>query len=368
MAGASGALQGDRDGARRANLADEIDCADIDAQFERCGGDERANFAGLQFRFHREPALARKAAVMRGDGIFAEQRREIVSDAFGQAARIHENQRGAMLLHQLRDARVNLVPHFIRSNRAEFARRHFDGEIDVPALRHFDDHRSGAIAAHQKLSDQLDRLLRGGKADAHGRLRRQRFEPFERERKMRAALVVGDGVNFVHDDRLDGAQNFAALRGREQNVERFGRGDENVRRAIEHRAAFVHQRVAGAHGGADLRHQVAALARQLQNFAERGVEIFLNVVAERFQRRDVKDFGLIQQIAGDRFAHQPINAGEKRGQSFAGAGRRANEGAAPRKNLRPALLLRLGGRAEFVDEPFANERMRPFKRRNVEER
>ena len=227
---------------------------------------------------------------------------------------------------------------------------------------------AGRSLPARNCADQLDRLLRGGKADAHGRLRRQRFEPFERERQMRAALVVGDRVNFIHDHRAHRAQNFAALCGREQNVERFGSGNENVRRTVKHRAAFVHQSVAGAHGGANFRHQEAALARQLQDFAERHVEIFLNVVAERFERRDVKHFGLIQQIAGKRLAHQAINARQKRGQSFARTRRRANQCAAPRKNVRPALLLRLGGRAEFVDEPLANERMRPFKRRNVEER
>ena len=82
----------------------------------------------------------------------------------------------------------------------------------------------------------------------------------------------------------------------------------------------MHQRVAGAHGGANFGHQEAAFGGELQDFAERSVEIFLNVVTERFQRRNVEDFGLVAQFTGERFAHEPVNAGEKCGESFAGAG------------------------------------------------
>ena len=65
------------------------------------------------------------------------------------------------------------------------------------------------------------------------------------------------------------------------------------------------------------RHQQAALARQLQDFAERDFQVLLDVVAQRLQRRDVEDFGPVVQLAGERFADQPINAGEKRGQRLA---------------------------------------------------
>ena len=146
------------------------------------------------------------------------------------------------------------------------------------------------------MRDQLDRLLRGGKADAHRRPVGKRVEPFERKRQMRAALVVGDGVDFVHDHRLDVAQDLPALLRREQDVERFRRGHQNVRRALQHGAALVHQRVAGAHGGANLRHQQPALARQLQDFAERDFQIFLDVVAQRLQRRDVEHFGAVLRV------------------------------------------------------------------------
>ncbi len=47
VAGAADALQGDGDGARRADLADQVDRADIDAEFERGGGHHGAQLAVL---------------------------------------------------------------------------------------------------------------------------------------------------------------------------------------------------------------------------------------------------------------------------------------------------------------------------------
>ena len=60
VAGAADALQGDGDGARRADLADQIDGADIDAEFERSGGDDGAQFAVLQALLRRRGAAVRE--------------------------------------------------------------------------------------------------------------------------------------------------------------------------------------------------------------------------------------------------------------------------------------------------------------------
>ena len=134
---------------------------------------------------------------------------------------------------------------------------------------------------------------------------------------MRAALVAGDGMDFVDDHGVHVAQDFSALLRRQQDVQRFRGGDQDVRRALQHGAALVHEGVAGAHGGADFRHQQAALGRQLENFAERHFQILLDVVAQRLQRRDVQHLRAILKIAGQRLPDKPVNAGEKRGQGFA---------------------------------------------------
>ena len=92
------------------------------------------------------------------------------------------------------------------------------------------------------------------------------------------------------------------------------------------------------------------------------VQILLDVVAQSFQRRDVQDFGLIEQVAGEGFAHQHVNAGEERRQSLAGTGGSADQRSFFGENVRPTQFLRFRGRAEFGDEPLANERVRPFQR------
>jgi hypothetical protein len=135
-------------------------------------------------------------------------------------------------------------------------------------------------------------------------------------------------------------------------------------RALLHRAAFVHQGVAGAHRGAYLGHEETALAGEFQNLAQRHVEIFLNIVAERFERRDVQNLGLVLDLAGERLAHQAINACEKGRKSLTGTRRSANQRVLFGQNVGPALLLRFRRRAEFPREPLAHERMSPFEAGN----
>ncbi len=162
----------------------------------------------------------------------------------------------------------------------------------------------------------FDRLLRRRQADAR-RAVRQQVEPLKRNREVRAALVIGDRMDFVDDDGLDMAKDDAAAVGGEQDIQRLGRGDQDVRRALQHLAALFGQRVASAHGGANFRHQIAALGSQRKNLAQRAVKIFLDVVAQRLQWRDVEDFGAVAQRAVERLAHQTINADKECRQRFA---------------------------------------------------
>ena len=74
-----------------------------------------------------------------------------------------------------------------------------------------DDDRIRPAVAGKEMSDFFDRLLGRGKPDAHRRTIGQRLQPFERKRQMRAALVVGDRVDFIDDDGFDVAQDGAAL-------------------------------------------------------------------------------------------------------------------------------------------------------------
>ena len=93
VARAADALQKRRDRARRAELADEVDVADVDAELERGGGDQRFQLAALQPLLGLEPPLLGQAAVMGGDRVLAEPLGELARDALAHAARVDEDER-----------------------------------------------------------------------------------------------------------------------------------------------------------------------------------------------------------------------------------------------------------------------------------
>jgi hypothetical protein len=178
---------------------------------------------------------------------------------------------------------------------------------------------------------------------------------------VRTALVVGYGVNFIDDDSLDGFEDFAAFCRGEEDVQRFRRGNEDVRGADKHGAAFVSKRIAGTHCGANFGHEQAALSCELQDFSEWRLQVFLNVVAEGLERRDVEDLSAVGQISRKCLANKRVNADEECGKSFSRTGGGGDQRSLAGEDVRPALRLRLGWRAEAADEPFLNERVSPLK-------
>ena len=72
VAGASHALQKRRDGVRRTELTHQIHIADVDAQLQRSGRNQRLQFAALQALLGVQPLFLRHAAVVRGHGLFTE--------------------------------------------------------------------------------------------------------------------------------------------------------------------------------------------------------------------------------------------------------------------------------------------------------
>jgi hypothetical protein len=154
---------------------------------------------------------------------------------------------------------------------------------------------------------------------------------------------------------------FAGFAGGEQQVERLGRGDEDVRRVAQHARALQRERITGADGGADGRAEVAARGSQLLNLGERGIEILLDVVGERLERGDVDDLRGGCERAGNGQAQELVYGDEKGGQCFAGAGRRGDEGGFSAQDGGPALLLRFGGGAEPGEEPLGHDGVRPGK-------
>src|SRR5215475_13823105 len=100
MPRASDPLQQARNRARRAELADEVDLADVDAELERSGRHQRLELAVLEPLLGVETLLLGEAAVMRRDLVLADALGKLARHALGHPARVNEDERGAMRLDQ----------------------------------------------------------------------------------------------------------------------------------------------------------------------------------------------------------------------------------------------------------------------------
>ena len=101
-----------------------------------------------------------------------------------------------------------------------------------------------------------------------------------------------------------------------EDVERFGGGYQDVRRPADHRGAVALRGVAGADQHANLREE-RVHPRQL---AERHLQVFLHVIAQRSQRGHIQDLRLVLQIGS--LMGEGIDRGEIAGERFAHAGGR----------------------------------------------
>src|SRR5437879_4880938 len=102
-----------------------------------------------------------------------------------------------MLLHQRHQAVINLIPHFVGSHWPKWHRRNFDCHIELALVADIDDDGirprvSRVTAPSEKMRNLLDWLLRSGESYPHGPPVGQRLQTFQRQRQMRATLVVGD--------------------------------------------------------------------------------------------------------------------------------------------------------------------------------
>src|SRR5437588_8909337 len=153
-------------------------------------------------------------------------------------------------------------------------------------------------------------------------------------------------MDLVEDERLDGAQRLARTGGEEQE-ERLGSRDEDVRRLAEHRGALALRRVAGADGDAEVALQAC----------ERAAQVALDVVVERLERRDVEEPDPVARRAAE--AVDPVEEG---GERLPGAGRRLDQRVLAGGDRRPAELLRGRRRGEGALEPGTRARAEDVER------
>ncbi len=291
VAGAAHSLHAAGDRRRRFDLDDQVHSAHIDAEFKRRGGDQAANQAHLELVFNFFALRDGDAAVVGAHQRFAGEFVDGAGNALCQPAIIDENQRGPMRLDQLKQLRMDGAPdrwphRALRGGTAgdrvdaiepgHIFHGHFDAQIKTLGLAGIHN-RDGAIDGSDRRVELFgcvelfygvgsgrrgllwlrelrsakepghffQRPLGGGQADALQFAPSKAFQPLNGQGKMRAAFGRYQGVNFVNDDRFDGAQGIARIGG-EQEVKRLGGCDEDIRRMTLETRAFCRGSVAAA--------------------------------------------------------------------------------------------------------------------------
>src|SRR5579883_567254 len=161
MPGTTDALQCNPDRSRRAQLNDEIDGSDVDAQLQRSGGDDGAQLTAAQRPLYLKARLAGETAVVRHDETVAQAFVERERNALAHPPRPYKDQRGAVRANTLGDAVVNFAPHLFACNRAQLVAGDLDGQLHLAPMADVHDRR--AIA--QKPRNLVDRTDRRRKAD-----------------------------------------------------------------------------------------------------------------------------------------------------------------------------------------------------------
>ena len=207
------------------------------------------------------------------------------------------------------------------------------------------------------MRDRFDRILRGGEADALQAVAAQSREPLQRQSEMRAALVRRDRVDFV-DDHGPGVREHRApgLRA-EQHVKRFRRRHQDVRRAAAHPLALGGGRVARSDPGADFDIRKPAPAQSLADAGQRRLEIPMDVVRQRLERRDVDDLRRVGERRLEALPHQIVDRGQKGRERLARSRRRGDQRVAAGLDRGPRFGLRRRRRGEALGEPARDRRV-----------
>ena len=164
---------------------------------------------------------------------------------------------------------------------------------------------------------------------------------------MRAALVAGDRVDLVDDHRAQLAERRAPAHGRQQDEQRLRRGDQDVRRLASPSSRARRpacRRCAPRRGsrGTSRRSRAARAASS----RERRLEVALDVVRQRLERRDVEDRRVVRQRRLEAAPHELVEAREERGERLA-----ASRSAPRSARLRPRAIRGQPSRCGAVGAP-----------------
>ena len=245
-----------------------------------------------------------------------------------------------------------------RRHGGHVAHGHAHAHVHVgPPLGGDDAHGMGPA---QEARDLVARTHGGRQPDALRRLVQQVVEALEAQSQVRAALASRQRVHFVDDDGFHGAQRLARLR-REHEVQRLGRGDEDVGRVALQATALIGRGVARAHARAHFGHRAACGRHARRDAGERRLQVALHVRPERLQRRDVQHAHalagtlLLRQIRRRRLlAHKLVDGEQERRERLARAGGCDDQRVLAALDNVPGTLLQRRGLGKGIEEPAAH--------------
>ena len=171
-------------------------------------------------------------------------------------------------------------------------------------------------------------------------LRRQHLQPRHRQRQEVAAFLLGEAVKLVDDDRPQPFEHLRRIGVAQEQAERFGRGQEHLRRLH----ALPRLAVGGGVAGASLDPDGQP------HFLDRTDQVAVNVDRERLERRDVEGVESFDRLLG-----QLADRRKESGQRLAGAGRRNQQSAAPAPRQLQHLQLMPARLPAFRSEPVLDD-------------
>jgi hypothetical protein len=247
---AADALQEGGDAVRRGDLAHEVDVADVDAELEGGGGHQHLELPFAQPLLRVQAHFLRQAAVVSGDVLGPEPFRELVRHALGEAPRVHGDERGAVRADQLHQPLVDFLPDLVRHHRLERRAGHLDRQVE----------RASVALVYDLTGEEVRNLATSSigfwvaESPMRWSLRPQTWSRRSSDSARCAPRRDWSTAWISSTITARGAlQDLARARGGEQQVERLGRGDENMRRRAQHRGALGLRRVAASHRRGDFR-------------------------------------------------------------------------------------------------------------------
>ena len=204
---------------------------------------------------------------------------------------------------KLGQPRVNFRPHLVRHHRLERRARNLQAQIAPALMARVDDRNfRGRLAvrrgAGEEMRDGFDRVLRGREADALQAVAAQapRASPATERDARRACLARPRGFRRQsRNARLRASRARTASRAARKAIPASSPGCAAGARLMRWRSAGG--RVARSDPGADFDIGKPAPAKLLADAGQRRLEILMDVVRQRLERRHVDDLGRIRRAA-----------------------------------------------------------------------